>query len=73
VPRGPIAKADADPGLAERADILAFLLRTDRGDETGMPRLDICDELLTLTCAGHETTAQHWPGRLSACGATQTC
>jgi cytochrome P450 len=52
-----IAKADADPGLAERADILAFLLRTDRGDETGMPRADICDELLTLVCAGHETTA----------------
>ena len=22
-----------------------------------MPRLDICDELLTLVCAGHETTA----------------
>jgi cytochrome P450 len=52
-----IAKADADPGLAERADILAFLLRTDRGDETGMPGADICDELLTLVCAGHETTA----------------
>ncbi|MDT5076082.1 MAG: cytochrome family [Mycobacterium sp.] len=52
-----IAKADADPGLAQRADILAFLLRTDGGDETGMPRPDICDELLTLVCAGHETTA----------------
>ncbi|MCW2553367.1 MAG: Cytochrome [Mycobacterium sp.] len=52
-----IAKADVDPGLGERADILAFLLRTDRGDGTGMPRPDICDELLTLVCAGHETTA----------------
>jgi cytochrome P450 family 138 len=52
-----IDSADADPGLGERADILAFLLRTRQDDQTGMPRADICDELLTLTCAGHETTA----------------
>ena len=52
-----IAHADADPGLGERADVLAFLLRSGHADETGMPRLDICDELLTLVCAGHETTA----------------
>jgi cytochrome P450 len=52
-----IDRADADPGLGERADILAFLLRSSHDDETGMPRLDICDELLTLVCAGHETTA----------------
>jgi cytochrome P450 family 138 len=52
-----IAHADADPGLGERADILAFLLRSRHDDETGMPRLDMCDELLTLVCAGHETTA----------------
>jgi cytochrome P450 family 138 len=52
-----IDRADADPGLGERADILAFLLRSRHDDGTGMPRLDICDELLTLVCAGHETTA----------------
>ncbi|MDT5186829.1 MAG: cytochrome family [Mycobacterium sp.] len=49
--------ADADPALSERADILAFLLRSSHNDETGMLRLDIRDELLTLICAGHETTA----------------
>jgi cytochrome P450 family 138 len=52
-----IERADADPRLDERADTLAFLLRTRRDDGTGMPRHDICDELLTLICAGHETTA----------------
>ena len=52
-----IDRADADPGLAERTDILAFLLRSSRDDETAIPRLEICDELLTLVCAGHETTA----------------
>ncbi len=51
-----IDRADADPGLGERADILALLVRS-RHDGTGMPRLDICDELLTLIGAGHETTA----------------
>jgi cytochrome P450 family 138 len=52
-----IERADADPRLGERTDTLAFLLRTRRDDGTGMPRHDICDELLTLICAGHETTA----------------
>jgi cytochrome P450 family 138 len=52
-----IERADADPDLGERTDILAFLLRSGRDDETGIPRLDLCDELLTLICAGHETTA----------------
>ena len=52
-----IDRADADPGLGERADILALLLRSRRDDGTGMPRLDICDELLTLIGAGHESTA----------------
>lgn len=52
-----IERAYADPGLGERADILAFLLRSRYDDGTGMPRQDICDELLTLICAGHETTA----------------
>lgn len=49
--------AEADPGLAARADLLAFLLRSRRDDGTGIARQDLCDELLTLICAGHETTA----------------
>ena len=52
-----IDRADADPALGERADVLAFLVRSGHDDEAGMPRSDICDELLTLVCAGHETTA----------------
>lgn len=52
-----IDRADADPGLGERADILALLLRSRHDDGTGMPRLDICDELLTLIGAGYESTA----------------
>ena len=51
-----VAHAEADPGLGERTDVVAFLVR--RGyDEAGIPRMDLCDELLTLICAGHETTA----------------
>jgi cytochrome P450 family 138 len=52
-----IDRADADPGLGERTDILALLRRSRNDDGTGMTRLDICDELLTLIGAGHETTA----------------
>jgi cytochrome P450 family 138 len=52
-----IDRAEADPNLVERADILACLLRSRLDDETETPRADIFDELLTLVCAGHETTA----------------
>ena len=52
-----IDRAEADPSLAERADILALLLRNGRDDGTGMPRRDICDELLALIGAGHESMA----------------
>jgi cytochrome P450 family 138 len=51
-----IDRAEDDPSLGERADILALLLCTGRDDRTEMSRLDICDELLTLIGAGHETT-----------------
>jgi cytochrome P450 family 138 len=51
-----IDKAEADPGLGERTDVLALLLRSRPADGTGMPRQDICDELVTLIGAGHETT-----------------
>ena len=52
-----IDRAEADPGLGERTDILALLLRSRHGDGTGISRLEICDELLTFIGAGHETTA----------------
>jgi cytochrome P450 family 138 len=47
-----IERAATDPGLANRTDVLALLLRSG----TGMSRQDICDELVTLIGAGHETT-----------------
>jgi cytochrome P450 len=52
-----IDRAESDPNLVERADILAFLVRSAHDAGTGIPRLDICDELLTLIGAGHESTA----------------
>jgi cytochrome P450 len=52
-----IAHADADPGLGGRTDVVAFLVRKGHDDGAGMSRVDLCDELLTLICAGHETTA----------------
>jgi len=48
-----IDKAEADPDLNDRADVLAFLVRS----RNGLSRADLCDELMTLVCAGHETTA----------------
>jgi cytochrome P450 len=52
-----IAERRADPGAAERTDILSLLLRAT--DEEGVPLTDreLRDELLTLVLAGHETTA----------------
>jgi cytochrome P450 len=52
-----IAKARADPALAERSDVLAILLQARY--ENGEPISDrhIADELLTLVAAGHDTTA----------------
>ncbi|MGY4647538.1 cytochrome P450 family 138 [Mycobacterium sp. URHB0021] len=52
-----IDKAEADPNLDDRDDILALLLRSRYDDGTPMSRQDISDELLTLLGAGHETTA----------------
>ncbi len=52
-----IDKAEADPNLDERSDILALLLRSRYEDGTVMSRQDVSDELLTLLGAGHETTA----------------
>lgn len=52
-----IDKAEADPNLEERSDILALLLRSRYEDGTAMTRQHVSDELLTLLGAGHETTA----------------
>ncbi|OBJ83506.1 cytochrome P450 [Mycobacterium gordonae] len=52
-----IDRAEADPRLDERTDILALLLRAGRDGGTAMSRLDTCDEVLTFISAGHETTA----------------
>jgi cytochrome P450 family 138 len=52
-----IDKAEADPKLEERQDILALLLRSRYEDGSAMSRQDVSDELLTLLGAGHETTA----------------
>lgn len=56
-----IERAEADADLDERTDVLALFVRarneTRKENGTAMSRLDICDELLTLVGAGHETTA----------------
>ncbi|AEV73055.1 cytochrome P450 [Mycolicibacterium rhodesiae NBB3] len=52
-----IEKAEADPRLQDRTDILALLLGSRYEDGTPMSHQDISDELLTLLGAGHETTA----------------
>lgn len=51
-----IDRADADPTLIERRDILALLIRSRYDDGTAIPRTDISDELLTLIAAGHESS-----------------
>ncbi len=52
-----IDKAEADPRLDQRTDILALMLRSRYDDGSRMSRREISDELLTLVAAGHETTA----------------
>lgn len=46
-----IAATRADPGLAERDDVLAMLVQQPLTNE------DLHDDLITLIAAGHETTA----------------
>jgi cytochrome P450 family 138 len=52
-----IAKALADPGLAERTDVLSIMLQARYDDGEPMTSSDIADQLVTLLAAGHETTA----------------
>jgi cytochrome P450 len=51
-----IDRAEVDPTLEKRSDILAVLLRSRRADGTVIPRMDMSDELLALVVAGHEST-----------------
>jgi cytochrome P450 family 138 len=46
-----------DPGLDERIDILALMLRATLADGREVDRGAMSDELITLLAAGHETTA----------------
>ena len=52
-----IDKALADPGLGERDDVLALMLRSRYDDGSSMTRAEIADELITMLAAGHKTTA----------------
>ncbi|TCJ96991.1 cytochrome P450 [Nocardia alba] len=52
-----ISRALADPGLPDRADILALLLRNHYEDGKAMSHSDMADELATLLTAGNETSA----------------
>ena len=52
-----IARLRADPGLAERGDVLSLLIHG--AEEAGEPMsdADLRDQLITLLVVGHETTA----------------
>jgi cytochrome P450 family 138 len=52
-----IAKALADPRLAERDDVLAVMLQARYDDGERMSNKQVADQLVTLLAAGHETTA----------------
>ncbi len=52
-----IAQARRDPGLEERADVLALLVQATAEDGSPMTDAEIRGELVTLLAAGHETTA----------------
>src|SRR5882757_10714055 len=52
-----IDKAQSDPNLDAREDVLSLLLQSRYEDGSPMTRAEIADELMTLLAAGHETTA----------------
>jgi cytochrome P450 len=52
-----IDKAQSDPDLDAREDVLSLLLQSRYEDGSPMSRAEIADELITLLAAGHETTA----------------
>jgi cytochrome P450 len=50
-------RAETDPRLSERTDLLSLLVCSGCENGTRMSRRDICDELLTHIAAGSENTA----------------
>lgn len=52
-----IEKAQADPNLDARDDVLSLMLQSRYDDGSRMTRAEIADELITFLAAGHETTA----------------
>ncbi|WP_102145129.1 cytochrome P450 [Mycobacterium hubeiense] len=52
-----IADRRSDPGLAERTDVLAMLVRAADDDGRTMTDRELRDQLMTLLVAGHDTTA----------------
>jgi len=52
-----VAERRADPGLAERTDILSMLVAARFEDGEPMSDEELRDQLITLLLAGHETTA----------------
>ena len=52
-----VTAARADPGLAERDDILALLVQARDDSGAGLTDAELLAELNTLLVAGHETTA----------------
>lgn len=52
-----IVRAQQDPSLDSREDVLALLVKATHDDGSNLSRQDIAEELYTLLGAGHETTA----------------
>jgi cytochrome P450 len=52
-----IAECRADPGVAERTDVLAMLVRATDEDGRTLSDRELRDQLMTLLVAGHDTTA----------------
>jgi cytochrome P450 family 138 len=52
-----VEKAQTDPRLEDRPDVLSLLVQARYEDGEAMTRQHLADELLTLLAAGHETTA----------------
>lgn len=52
-----MARKRADPGLAERGDVLSMLLEATDEEGERMTDTELRDQLVTLLLAGHETTA----------------
>lgn len=52
-----ITRAESDPDLDSRDDVLSMMLRCRYDDGSSMSHSEIADELFTMIAAGHETTA----------------